>query len=861
MNNKNHSKVRYFYLALAIGLLGTTSQSCSVFREEKKAPAKTTAATAGAAAAKTKADSLKNPIKPYKDVVTAKAVTQKGLFTVHKVADRYLFEIGDSLLNKDILTVLRLSKSTPGAGNFGGEEVAEHTVYWEKGPNDKLFLKVSTLVSIADSADMISRAVASSNLNPIIAAFPVKAKSRDSAGVVIDVTDFLLAENNLMSFEPADKKSYSLGAQAADRSYIESVKSFPINTEIKTIRTYSAVPSGGPGGGLPAATQSGTVTLGMNASFILLPAKPMRKRYFDARVGFFASSYYKFADAQQKVEQEAFIHRWRLEPKDEDMDKFRRGELVEPKKQIVYYIDPATPKQWRPFLIAGVNDWQKAFEQAGFKNAIVGKEWPEQDTTMSLDDARFSVIRYFASPTQNAYGPNIADPRTGEIMESHIGWYHNVMKLVHRWYMIQCGAVDPRARKNKFDDELMGQLIRFVSSHEIGHTLGLRHNMGASSTVPVEKLRDKAWVEAHGHTPSIMDYARFNYVAQPEDHISEKGLFPRINDYDKWAIQWGYKPVLDAADAKAEKKILNKLTIDSLASNKRLWFGGEGRDYDPRSQAEDLGDDAIRASQYGIKNLKRIVPQLINWTREDGEDYTELKEMYNEAVGQYSRYAFHVLKNLGGVMVTPKTYEQSGAIYKPVSLAKQKEAIRYFNEEIFATPKWLLDPQILNKIEPGFGSNAVEKLQQEVVASVTSQSRLYRMMVNQRDYGKGAYSPQQWLNDLKSGIFTELKTGKPIDSYRRTMQKMYVGSIITMYNKRFALQGSLDNILAGVTPTEILLYSNVKPLALQHLKDLRTDINAAIARTSDQDSKIHLIYLKQMLNKILTESPIPGLNY
>ncbi|MDO7743788.1 MAG: DUF5117 domain-containing protein, partial [Pedobacter sp.] len=308
MNNKNHFKVRYFHLTLAIGMLGATAQSCSVFREEKKVPAKTMTASAS----KAKADSLKSAIKPYSEVVTSKAVTQKGLFTVHKVAERYLFEIPDSLLNKDILTVLRLSQSTPGAGNFGGEEVAEHTVYWEKGPGDKLFLKVSTLVSVADSTDMISRAVASSNLNPIIAAFPVKAKSKDSAGVVIDVTDFLIGENNLMSFESADKKSYSLGAQAADRSYIESVKSFPINTEIKTIRTYSAIPSGGPGG-LPAAAEAGTVTLGMNASFILLPAKPMRKRYFDPRVGFFASSYNKFSDAQQKVEQEAFIHRWRLE--------------------------------------------------------------------------------------------------------------------------------------------------------------------------------------------------------------------------------------------------------------------------------------------------------------------------------------------------------------------------------------------------------------------------------------------------------------------------------------------------------------------------------------------------------------------
>ncbi|KLT63720.1 glutaminyl-tRNA synthetase [Pedobacter sp. BMA] len=811
---------------------------------------------ATAVAPKPKTDSLKNPIKPYAEVITSKAVTQKGLFTVHKIADKYFFEISNKLLNKEILAVNRLSKSTPGAGNYGGEEVSSRVIYWELGPSNKLFLKVSATVSVADSTDMISKAVASSNMNPIMAAFPIKAKGKDSSSVVIDVTDFLLSETPLLSFDAENKKAYNLAAQVADRSYIESVKSFPINTEVKTIRTYTSF-----AGRLPATSEAGAITLGMNTSFVMLPEIPMRKRMYDARVGFFASANIRYKDDQQKVEQEAFIHRWRLEPKEEDIEKFKKGELVEPKKQIVYYIDPATPKKWRLYLIAGVNDWQKAFEQAGFKNAIVAKEWPEADTTMSLDDARFSVIRYFASPQQNAYGPNIADPRTGEIIESHIGWYHNVMNLVHRWYMIQAGAIDPRARKNKFDDELMGQLIRFVSSHEIGHTLGLRHNMGASSTVPVEKLRDKKWVEAHGHTPSIMDYARFNYVAQPEDHISESGIFPRINDYDKWAIQWGYKPIFGTANAAEDKKILNKITIDSLASNKRLWFGGEGRDQDPRSQSEDLSDDNIKAGLYGIKNLKRIVPQLINWTREDGEDYSDLKEMYKEAVGQYSRYAFHVLKNLGGVMVTEKTYDQPGAVYQPVSLARQKETIKFYNEQVFATPKWLLNKDILNKIDPGFSFNDVQIVQQGVVASVTSQTRLYRMMINQRDYGKGAYSPREWLKDLKAGIFSELISGKATDEYRRALQKMYVGSIITMYNKRFALQGSTDNILASVTPTDVLLYSNVKSLAFAHLKDLRKDITNGISKTSDYDTKIHYQYLKQMLDKIVNESPIPGLNY
>lgn len=850
MKNKKQFEVRYFYLALAIGMFGAIAPSCSILKKKTKTPVNAISAP------KPKTDSLKTQIKPYSEVITSKAVSQKGLFTVHKIVDKYYFEIPNTLLSKEILAVNRLSKSTPGAGNFGGEEVGARIVYWELGPNNKLFLKVSATVAIADSTDMISKAVASSNLNPIMAAFPIKAKGKDSSSVVIDVTDFLISETPLLSFNPDNKKSYNLGGQLADRSYIESVKSFPINTEVKSIRTYQSI-----GGRLPASSEAGVVTLGMNTSFVMLPENKMRKRMYDPRVGFFASVNTRYGDEQQQVEQEAFIHRWRLEPREEDMEKFRKGELVEPKKQIVYYIDPATPKKWRPFLIAGVNDWQKAFEQAGFKNAIVGKEWPEADTTMSLDDARFSVIRYFASPLQNAYGPNIADPRTGEILESHIGWYHNVMKLVHRWYMIQAGAIDPRARKNKFDDELMGQLIRFVSSHEIGHTLGLRHNMGASSTVPVEKLRDKKWVEAHGHTPSIMDYARFNYVAQPEDNVSQAGIFPRINDYDKWAIQWGYKPLLGTASAVEDKKILNQITIDSLAKNKRLWFGGEGRDFDPRSQAEDLGDDPIKASLYGIKNLKRIVPQLILWTGEKGEDYSELKDMYKEAVGQYSRYCFHVLKNLGGVTVTERTFDQPGAIYKPVSLAKQKEAIKFFNEQVFKTPRWLLNEQILNKIDPKYTFGDVEYLQKDVMASVTSQSRLYRLMVNQRDGGGKDYSAVEWLDDLKDGIFSELKQGAPIDSYRRSLQKMYVGSIITIYNKRFALQGSLDNILASVTPTEVLLYSNLKPLAFSHLKVLRKEIGAAVAKTKDQDSKMHLIYLKQMLDKILTESPIPGLNY
>ncbi|KQR70223.1 zinc-dependent metalloprotease [Pedobacter sp. Leaf176] len=827
--------------------------SCSVLKKKPKAKPVTAVSPV---LPRPKTDSVKNAIKPYKDIITGKAVSQQGLMTVHKVNDKYYFEIPKKILKRDILVITRLSGSTPGAGNFGGEEAGRRMIYWEQGPDNRLFLKVSAFVNVADSMETISKAVANSNINPIMASFPIKALGKDSASLVIEVTDFLLSESPLLTLNPESKKSYGLTAPALDRSYVQSVKTFPINTEIRTMRTYNAV-----AGKLPAIVMAGAVTLEFNSSFLLLPEKPMRKRLYDPRVGYFTSSYNKFSDNQQSVESEDFVNRWRLEVKDEDIENYKKGALVEPKKQIVYYIDPATPKKWRPYLIAGINDWQKAFEQAGFKNAIIGKEWPENDSSMSLEDSRYSVLRYFASSNANAYGPNVSDPRSGEILESHIGWYHNVMTLVHNWYMIQCGAVDPRARKNEFDDELMGQLIRFVSSHEVGHTLGLRHNMGASSTVPVEKLRDKAWVEAHGHTPSIMDYARFNYVAQPEDGISEKGLFPRINDYDKWAIQWGYKVMPDISDTEKEKKLLNIITRDSLASNKRLWFSGEGRDFDPRSQSEDLGDDAVKASIYGIKNLKRIVPNLVRWTSEEGKDYTQLNTMYRAAVGQLGRYVDHVIKNLGGVMVTEKLSDQAGAVYKPVSLTKQKEAIKFLNEQLFKTPKWLLDKNILSKIEPGYSGNSVQRLQQNAIAAATSQSRLYRMIINQRDYGKGTYSPEQWLGDLKGGIFTELSTGAPADEYRKTLQKMYVGSIITMYNKRFALQGSVDNIIASVTPTDVLLYSNVKALAYAHLRALRKYINAGISITKDRDTRIHFEYLKHMLDKIIEESPIPGLNY
>src|SRR5688572_29477606 len=508
-----------------------------------------------------------NGPKAYADVITAKAKTVNGLFKIHKQDDRYFFEIPNALLSRDILVVNRISKaaaeSRVNTMGYAGDQVGENVVRFEKGPNNKIFLRSISYKEVAKdtSESGMYRSVLNSNVQPIVAAFDVKAFSKNNAGTVVDVTDFISSDNDVLYFDAAVKKGLSLQMQMNDRSYIEDVKAFASNIEIRVVKTYFRAPASSGSGMSSQQASAGPATYELNSSMVLLPQTPMKPRYFDPRVGYFATGYTDFDADPQGIKKLAMITRWRLEPKTEDIEKYKRGELVEPKKPITFYIDPATPKKWVPFLIQGVNDWQAAFERAGWKNAIIAKEAPTNDSTWSLEDARHSAIVYKPSDIPNASGPHVHDPRSGEILETHVNWYHNVMSLLRNWYFVQTAAVDPRARKMKFDDELMGQLIRFVSSHEVGHTLGLRHNYGSSSTVPVEKLRDKAWVEANGHTPSIMDYARFNYVAQPEDGISEKSLFPRIGEYDKWAIEWGYRWFPDAQTPEQEKPVLNQWIV------------------------------------------------------------------------------------------------------------------------------------------------------------------------------------------------------------------------------------------------------------------------------------------------------------
>ncbi|MDX8552885.1 zinc-dependent metalloprotease [Tenacibaculum sp. 1B UA] len=828
MTKKILSTILVVFLALGVSL------DAEAQRKKKKNTKKETPAK--------KDKPKKGGIQPYEKVVTKKHKTDEGLFKVHSKDANYLFEIPDSLLNREMLMVTRIAKTASGIG-FGGGKQNTQVLRWVKNKK-QILLKVVSHNVVADTILPVHEAVVNSNFEPILYAFPIKAFSKDSTATVIDASPLFEGDVKAITFPQRSRKRYKISKMDKTRSYIDRISSYPQNIEVRNVKTYIA-------GNPPSNSSVGSVTMELSNSMILLPKTPMKRRYFDERVGWFTSSQTDYGLDVQKSKSVTYLDRWRLEVKDEDLEKFKRGELVEPKKQIVYYIDRATPKKWRKYIKQGIEDWQIAFETAGFKNAIIAKDAPtkEEDPDWSPEDVRYSVVRYLASPIPNANGPHVSDPRSGEILESDINWYHNVMTLLHNWFFVQTAAINPDARGNQFKDEVMGRLIRFVSSHEVGHTLGLPHNMGSSVAYPVDSLRSAEFTQKNGTAPSIMDYARFNYVAQPED----KGvaLMPNIGPYDKYAINWGYRPILDKS-AKDEKTILNQW-IKEKAGNPVYRFGHQQvrNIIDPSSQTEDLGDDAMKASTYGIKNLQRILPRLEEWTTEDGETYEELKTMYGQVVGQFNRYMGHVSSNIGGVYEYFKTSDQDGAVYIHVPKEHQKRALQFVNNELFKTPTWLIDENIISKTQHSGIIERIRSLQVRTLNRVLKTGRLTRMIENETLNGTKAYSLIEMMGDLRKGIWNEVYANKAIDPYRRNLQRAHLDRLDFLLNKAKDQKAPRSDRGYFKQTAVTINQSDIKPVVRGELKRLQRDIKRSIPSARNTITRYHLQDAADRIDTIL----------
>ena len=754
-------------------------QSIAVFSQDKKSKKKDAAKTENEA----KKDSAANKgnTAAYNDFIKD-AVTKNGLFKIHTIKEKIYFEIPNEVLGKDLLIVNKISSVPAQINNAGinkGINYENKLIrFYKDVKNNKVWAKTFDPKISVNKKDNIARSVRDNYVESIIEGFEIKTYGKDSA-VVVQVNNVFNGTSK--SFNNLFDNIGMGGSVRTKDSYIEEVKSFPQNVVIKSQLT-TQVSEG------KTTAEKADLTVGTTTNIVLLP-EPMVGRFSDDRVGYFTTPKVYFSDKQQRVDNKELITRWRLEPKEQEVGKYLSGQLVEPKKQIVYYIDPATPKQWQQAIIDGVHDWNKAFEKAGFKNVISARLPDPEDKEFDVDDVRYSVITYAASSMANAMGPSVVDPRTGEILESDIIWWHNVMTLLHSWMRVQTGIIDPEARGNVFPDAKMANAIRFVSSHEVGHTFGLKHNMGSSFAYSVEDLRKPDFTEKMGGTASsIMDYARFNYVAQEGDGV--KQITPKIGVYDEFAINFGYR--WTGKSSPEEELSITKSWIDKHDGDPKYFYGEQQSEtIDPRSQSEDLGNNAMKAGEYGIINLKKTIPNIIEWSTKDGETYEEAKAFYNQVINQWYVYNTHTLANIGGFYLTPLVKGDKMKSYIPVPYQTQKEALNFLKKNILTLPKWLFINSLKDVLKPTKNTpagaveqspyNIFRERQAAILYNLMHDERLLRLLEAeflQTEGNEKIMTVAELFDDLRKFIFDKSLKNKSLTIAERMTQKNYVDALI-----------------------------------------------------------------------------------
>jgi hypothetical protein len=769
--------------------------------------------------------------RPYDRVITKDARSDEGVFTVHRIGDRIYYEIPKGLLDKEFLWVSQIARTTLGVG-WGGQAAGNRVVRWERR-GTRIFLRNVSYDVVADSSQPIARAVKAANTDTILMAFNIEAFGKDDAAV-IEVTRLFTTEVPEFSVRSRVRSRQF----DANRSFVERAVSFPENIELEATHTFTSppeLPNQPQGPPTPQQTANairpGSATIVMHYSMVKLPENPMRPRLFDDRVGYFSATQMDYGRDEHRSPQRRYITRWRLEKKDPS------AAVSEPVKPIVYYVDPATPTKWVPYIKRGIESWQPAFEAAGFRNAILAREAPsaQQDPEWSPEDARYSVIRWLPSTTENASGPHIRDPRTGEILEADIQFYHNVMNLARDWYFVQAGPLDPRAAKLPLPDDLMGRLIEYVAAHEVGHTLGFQHNMKASSMYPMEKVRDKEWVKKMGHTPTLMDYSRFNYVAQPEDGIAAADLVPKIGPYDLWATMWGYKPIPDARTPDDEEKTLDEWAREQDTTTWLRFSTAGARGSDPGDLTEAVGDaDAVKATTLGLKNLERVANMLMTATVKPGEPFDDLEELYGRMLGQWALEMNHVSAVVGGFESQQRHWGQDGVRFKPIAASRQAEAVAFLNAHAFDTPTFAIKPDILRRIEASGALDRIKASQMRVLNQLMNNARIARLIEQEAIDGATAYKPTTFFADVRKGIWRELEAvDVKVDAYRRNTQRGYLEVMGEKLNGRAA-------------PTD-----DTRGLVRSELRAVDAATRRALTKTTDRSTRAHLEDVRDQIAKIL----------